>query len=85
MTAAVPRAIVKHEHDPRLQATVRSVIGYRAEQHDAEHGPGCARNTPNDGGRCLCGAVWRGPWRGSFDAARRDARERNRETTATVE
>lgn len=80
MTAAVPRAIVKHEHDPRLQATVRSVIGYRAEQHDGEHHPMCDRHFPSIGGICACTKGWGGPWRGSFDAARRDARERNRET-----
>ena len=57
MNHAVARAVVKHTDDPYLRTTVRSVIGYRAED----------------------GNKFRGPWRMSYDAARRDAREYNRE------
>lgn len=83
MTAAVPRAIVRHEHDPRLQATVRSVIGYRAEASDFRHVASCLRKPRPGSNFCGCGGSWYGPWRGSYDAARRDARERNRETAST--
>lgn len=55
MNRAVARAVVKHTDDPYLRTTVRSVIGYIAED----------------------GNKWKGPWRKTYDDARRDAREHN--------